>query len=97
MLVKNNAANQSYHYTCYVSAPTKSRSDYSVIDSGDDDNDCDNDDDDVSITQVTVGVVDKQSTLAKLDESDYQKILSPTVWLTGDMIQQAQVLLQKAN
>ena len=81
-----------------MSAPTKSRSDYSVIDSDDDDNDCDDDDDDdVSITQVTVGVVDKQSTLAKLDESDYQTILSQTVWLIGDMIQQAQVLLQKAN
>jgi len=34
--------------------------------------------DDVSITQVTVGVVDKQSALAKLDEWDHQTILSPT-------------------
>ena len=76
--------------TSYESVPTKSTSDYSVIDS-------DVSDDDVSITQVTVGVVDKQSTLAKLDESDYQTILSPTGWLTGDMIQQAQVLLQKEN
>lgn len=82
--------------TSYESVPTKSTSDYSVIDS-DDDGECDNDDDDVSITQVTVGVVDKQSILAKLDESDYQTILSPTGWLTGDMIQQAQVLLQKEN
>ena len=50
-----------------MSAPTKSTSDYSVIDSDDDDDD---DDDDVSITQVTIGVVDKQSAFAKLDESD---------------------------
>ena len=41
--------------------------------------------------------MDKQSTLAKLDESDYQTILSPSGWLTGDIIQQAQVLLQKEN
>ena len=75
-----------------MSTSTKSTADYSVIDS--DDDDCDND---VSITQVTVGVVDKQSTLAKLDESDYQTIFSPTGWLTGDIIQQAQVLLQKEN
>ena len=83
--------------TCisYVSAPTKFTSDYCVIDS--DDDVCHNDDDDVSITQVTVGVVDKQSALAKLDDSDYQTILSPTGWLTGDIIQQAQVLLQKEN
>ena len=52
---------------------------------------------DVSITQVTVGVVAKQSALTELDESDYQTILSPTGWLTGDIIQQAQVLLQKEN
>ena len=77
-------------YISYVSAPTKSTSDYSVIDS-------DDDDDDVSITQVTIGVVDKQSAFAKLDESDYQTIISPTGWLTGDIIQQAQVLLQKEN
>ncbi|XP_068677854.1 uncharacterized protein [Montipora foliosa] len=89
--------------TSYVSAPTKSTSDYSVID-GDNDDDCHNDDDDddgadddISITQVTVGVVDKQSALAKLDESDYLTILSPTSWLTGDIIHQAQVLLQKEN
>ena len=83
--------------TSYVSAPTKSTSDYSVID-GDNDDDCHNDDDDdISITRVTVGVVDKQSALAKLDESDYHTILSPTGWLTGDIIHQAQVLLQKAN
>lgn len=77
--------------TSYVSVPTKSASDYSVIESDNDD------DDDVSIPQVTVGVVDKQSVLAQLDEGDYQTILSPTGWLTGDIIQQAQVLLQKEN
>jgi len=44
-----------------------------------------------------VGVADKQNTLAKLDENDYQTILSPAGWLTCDTIQQAQVLLQKEN
>ena len=34
--------------------------------------------------------MDKQTALAKLDESHYQTILSPTGWLTGDTIQQAQ-------
>ena len=52
---------------------------------------------DVSITQGTVGVVDKQSALARLDVTDHQLILCPTGWLTGDIIQQAQVLLQKGN
>ena len=87
-------------YTSYVSAPTKSTSDYSVIDGDnddDDDDDCHKYDDDDSITQVTVGVVDKQSALARLDESDYQTIISQTGWLTGDIIQQSQALLQKEN
>lgn len=92
MLVKKTKQ-QAKSTTCtsYVSASAKSTSDYSVIDSYDDDYDDD------SITQVTVGVVDKQSALAKLEESDYQTIFSPTSWLTGDMIQQAQVLLWKEN
>ena len=34
--------------------------------------------------------------LAKL-ESDYETILSPTGWLTCDIIQQAQVFLQEEN
>jgi len=81
-----------------VSVPTKSTSHYNVIGS-DDDDDCggDDDDDDVSITRVTVGEVDKQNTLAKLDENDHQTVLSPTGWLTCDIIKQAQVLLQKEN
>ena len=82
MLVKNTKQ-QAKATTCtsYESVPTKSASDYSVIGSDDDDDECDNDDDDdVSITRVTVGVVDKQSTLAKLDQGDHQRILSPTVW-----------------
>ena len=71
-----------------MSAPTKSTTDYSVVD-----HDSDDDDDDydaVSITQVTVGAANKRSALAKL-ESDYETILSPTGWLTCDIIQQAQV------
>ena len=51
--------------TCtYVSAPTKSTTDYSVVD-----HDSDDDDDDydaVSITQVTVGAANKRSALLKL-------------------------------
>ena len=39
----------------------------------------------------------KQSPLAKPDESNYQTVLSPTSWLAADIIQQAQVLLQKEN
>ena len=80
--------------TSYVSAPTKSTTDYSVVD-----HDSDDDDDDydaVSITQVTVGAANKRSALAKL-ESDYETILSPTGWLTCDIIQQAQVFLQEEN
>ena len=92
---KTKQQTQATTYTSYVSALTKSTSDYSVIDS--DDDDCHNDDDDVSIFQVTIGVVDKQSAFAKLDESDYQTIISPTGWLSCDIIQQAQVLLQKEN
>ena len=79
--------------TSYVSAPTKSTTEYSVIDSDDDDDN----EYDVSITLGTVGAVNKQSALAKLVESDYQTILSPTGWLTCDIIQQGQVLLQKEN
>ena len=57
--------------TSYVSAPTKSTTDYSVVD-----HDSDDDDDDydaVSITQVTVGAANKRSALAKL-ESDYNRL-----------------------
>ena len=95
LVKKTKQQTKATTYISYVSAPTKSTSDYSVIDSDDDDDD--DDDDDVSITQVTIGVVDKQSAFAKLDESDYQTIISPTSWLTGDIIHQAQVLLQKEN
>ena len=81
--------------TSYVSAPTKSTTDYSVVDHDSDDDD--DDEDAVSITQVTVGVANKRSALAKLVESDYETILSPNGWLTCDIIQQAQVFLQKIN
>ena len=83
--------------TSYVSAPTKSTTDYSVVDHDSDDDDDDDDEDAVSITQVTVGAANKRSALAKLVESDYETILSPTGWLTCDIIQQAQVFLQKEN
>ena len=51
-----------------MSAPTKSTTDYSVVDHDSDDDD-DDDEDAVSITQVTVGAANRRSPLAKLVES----------------------------
>lgn len=90
MLVKKTKQQtKATTYTSYVSAPTKCTPDICAIDS--------DDNDDVSMIEVTVGVVDKQSGLARFDESDYQTILGPTSWLAGDIKQQAQVLLKKEN
>ena len=81
--------------TSFSSASTKSTTDYPVV--HDSDGDDVDDEDDVSITQVTVGAANRQSAVAKLVESDYQTILSPTRWLTCGIIQQVQVLLRKEN
>ena len=43
------------------------------------------------------GTVDKFSALATLDDSDYDTINDPSGWLTCDIVQAAQVLLQGVN
>ena len=59
---------------------------------------CSSDDEsDVAITEVTQGEVDKTGALAKLTDSHFDLITSPTGWLDCDIIQQAQVFLQLEN
>ena len=53
--------------------------------------------DEISITKETTGTMDKFSALATLDDSDYDTINDPSGWLTCDIVQAAQVLLQGVN
>ena len=53
--------------------------------------------DEISMTMETTGTVDKFSALATLDDSDYDTINDPSGWLTCDIVQAAQVLLQGVN
>ena len=53
--------------------------------------------DEISITKETRGTVDKFSALATLDDSDYDIINDSSGWLTCDIVQAAQVLLQEVN
>ena len=54
-------------------------------------------DDEISITKETTGTVDKFGALATLDDSDYDIINDPSGWLTCDIVQAVQVLLQEVN
>lgn len=76
--------------------PTTSTSSMPATPCSSDDQDSDNEDD-ISITGVTKGTVDKSSALAQLRDSDYGIILDSNEWLTCDIIQAAQVLLQEVN
>ena len=53
--------------------------------------------DDIEIVNKTAGTVNKFSALAKLGDDDYDIIIDATGWLTCDIIQEAQVLLQEVN
>ena len=53
--------------------------------------------DEISITKETTGTVDKFGALATLDDSDYDIINDPSGWLTCDIVQAVQVLLQEVN
>ena len=55
------------------------------------------DDIDIAITKVCQGKTDKTGTFAKMTDSHFDLITSPTGWLDCDIIQQAQVLLQLEN
>lgn len=61
--------------------------------------DDDDSEDEIKIMQVSTssGSVDKYAILAKLDNSDYDIISYPAGWLTGDIIQYAQVLIKEVN
>lgn len=50
----------------------------------------------ISITKKTRGILDKFSALATLDDSDYD-ITDSSGWLTCDIVQAVQVLLQEVN
>ena len=52
---------------------------------------------DVVITKVCEGETDKTAAFAKMTDSHFDLITSPTGWLDCDIIQQAQVLLQLEN
>ena len=60
-------------------------------------NDSSDSDTDIEITGTSTGTVDKYSALAKLTSTDFDIISDPAGWLTCDIIQEAQVLLQAAN
>ena len=53
--------------------------------------------DEISITKETRGTVDKFRVLANLDDSDYDIINYSSGWLTCDIVQAVQVLLQEVN
>ena len=53
--------------------------------------------DEIEITKVSTGSVDKCGPLAVLGNSDYAIISDPVRWLTGDIIQSAQVLIKQVN
>jgi len=53
--------------------------------------------DEIYITKETTGTVNKFSALANLEDSDYNIIKDPSRWLTCDIVQAAQVLLQEVN
>ena len=53
--------------------------------------------DEIYITKETTGTVNKFSALANLEDSDYNIIKDPSGWLTCDIVQAAQVLLQEVN
>ncbi|XP_068673794.1 uncharacterized protein [Montipora foliosa] len=53
--------------------------------------------DEISITKETRGTVDKFRALANLDDSDYDIINDSSGWLTCDIVQAVQVLLQELN
>ena len=53
--------------------------------------------DEISITMETTGTVNKFSALATLDYSDYDIINDSSGWLTCDIVQAVQVLLQEVN
>ena len=53
--------------------------------------------DEISITKETRGTVDKFSALANLGDSDYDIINDSSGWLTCDIVQAVQVLLQEEN
>ena len=53
--------------------------------------------DEIEITKVSTGSVDKCGPHAVLGNSDYAIISDPVGWLTGDIIQSAQVLIKQVN
>ncbi|PFX14271.1 hypothetical protein AWC38_SpisGene21582 [Stylophora pistillata] len=54
-------------------------------------------DDDVTVTNVVKCDINKQAPLANLTTSDYQIILNPTGWLTCDIVQKAQEVVDQTN
>ena len=53
--------------------------------------------DEICITKETTGTVNKFSALANLEDSDYDLINDSHGWLTCDIVQAAQVLIQEVN
>ena len=53
--------------------------------------------DEIEITKVSTGSIDKFGPLAMLGNSDYAIISDPAGWLTGDIVQSAQVLIKQVN
>ena len=49
------------------------------------------------ITKVSIGSVDKFGPLAMLGNSDYSIMSDPAGWLSGDIIQSAQVFIKQVN
>lgn len=54
-------------------------------------------DDEVEVTKTTVGKAKRYEAFGSLTDHHYQLISSPSGWLDCDIIQEAQVLLQKVN
>ncbi len=54
-------------------------------------------DDEVQVTKVTIGQAKRYEAFGSLTDQHYQLISSPSGWLDCDIIQEAQVLLQKVH
>ena len=54
-------------------------------------------DDEVEVTKTTVGQAKRYEAFGSLTDYQFQLISSPSGWLDCDIIQEAQVLLQKVN
>ena len=92
--IQNAAASNSGVQVTHSSQPTKRELNSTATCVSSDSSD---DESDVEITGESTGNLDKTGALGALNDSHYEIINSPSGWLDCAIIQQAQILLKKAN